>query len=96
MRTTPLTADAAQELKVDAGTKGLLVAAVQLGSPAFEAGLSRGDVITAVNGKAVTTQEVLNRAVTGAKSGDLVTFTVLRASAGDDKPSEAVVNVEIP
>ncbi len=96
MRTTPLTADAAQELKVDAGTKGLVVAAVQFGSPASDAGLSRGDLITAVNGKAVAAPEVLNRAVTGAKSGDLVTFTVLRASAGNDKPSEAVVNVEIP
>lgn len=96
MRITPLTADTAQELKLTAGTKGLVVAGIQMGSPASEAGLSRGDVITAVNGKAITTPEALNQAVAGVKSGDLVTFTVLRSSGNEDKPSEAVVNVEIP
>lgn len=96
MRTTPLPADAARELKVDASTRGLLVAAVRFGSPASEAGLSRGDVITGVNGKIITTQDALNQTIASAKSGDLITFTVLRASAGDDKPGEAVVNVEVP
>ncbi len=96
MRTTPLTAEAARELKISVGTKGLIVAAVQSGSPASEAGLSRGDVITAVDGKTVTTPEALSQAVSGATSGDLVTFTVLRPSGDAGKASEAVVNVEVP
>ena len=45
----PLTADIARRLRLPADTEGVLVTGVEQGSPAFRAGLQRGDVILQVN-----------------------------------------------
>src|SRR5262249_14639547 len=49
VRVENLTADVAQELKLGAATKGVVVDQVDSGSRAAEAGLQRGDVIQQVN-----------------------------------------------
>lgn len=90
-----LTADMVREMKLPAGTRGVVVGGIEPGSPAFEAGLAPRDVITAVNGSPITTISALDRAVAQAKSGDIVTLRILRFR-DSEKPSRAVVNVTVP
>jgi putative serine protease PepD len=61
------------------GTGAQLVT-VQDGSPAADAGLQVGDVITAVGDRVVTTSTELTAAVRSAQPGDQVTLTVRRGS----------------
>jgi len=58
--------------------KGVLVADVELGSPASEAGIQRGDVILKVNDKAIQKVGDLESSVQGAKKPAQVRFEVLR------------------
>lgn len=57
---------------------GLYVAQVTSMGPADRAGMQRGDVITAVNGKTVETAQELNDIKNNSKVGDVLTFTVER------------------
>ena len=59
-------------------TKGALVADVVEGSPAEKAGVRRGDVIVAYNGKAVEDSHNLPVMVAATPVGQAVTLTVLR------------------
>ncbi len=92
----PLTEEILSTLGLNPSTKGLAVFSVAPGSPASDAGLRPGMVITSVNGKPVTTPAALNMAMTAAKSGDVVTLNVLLRSEGGSKPSQAVVNISVP
>lgn len=75
--------------------QGLLVREIQLDSPADNAGLKPGDLITAVNGTKVTTALEANRMIFGAKIGEKITFDVVRGGATkrvtvvlEEKPDE--------
>jgi putative serine protease PepD len=57
---------------------GAKVDSVESGSPADDAGLKAGDVITAVGGKKVSTADDLTAAVNAYKPGDKATITVDR------------------
>jgi serine protease Do len=96
IRTATLSADVAQELKLDANVKGVVVNRVDPGSAASEAGLAPRDIITAVNGRPVASAEALDRAMSAAKPGEIVTLTVLRFVQSEELPAEAVVNVTVP
>jgi membrane-associated protease RseP (regulator of RpoE activity) len=63
---------------VDNATNGVAVTEVQSGSPAANAGLQKGDVITAVDGTNVTTPQALQSAVQQHSSGDQITITYTR------------------
>lgn len=58
---------------------GVIVADVTQGSPAAQAGLQRGDLITAVDGQPLTTESSLPKLLNTKRPGDVVTLTVLRA-----------------
>jgi putative serine protease PepD len=62
------------------GNDGALVQSVQSGGPAAEAGLRRGDRITAVDGNAVQSSDDLVAAINSQKPGDRVTLSVERGS----------------
>ncbi len=62
----------------DTSASGAGVKSVQPGSPATSAGLQQGDVITAVNGKAITSTDQFIQVVDGYAPGDTVTLTVNR------------------
>ncbi|RPJ82487.1 MAG: Do family serine endopeptidase, partial [Acidobacteria bacterium] len=72
-----LTQEIRQQLQLEPGTQGALVAAVQPGSPAAEAGLTRGDVIQEVNRKPVRRVQELRQAL---------------SSAGKDQPVLLLIN----
>jgi serine protease Do len=76
--------------------QGLLVKEVQPGSPADDAGVVPGMVVTAANGQPLTTAEALNRVVVGAKSGSVVTLRcVLPAQAGTPS-SRVALTITVP
>jgi len=60
---------------------GAEVARVVSGSPADDAGLASGDVITKVDGTSISSPEQLVTVISGHKSGDKVTVTYTRAGA---------------
>jgi len=70
LNVTDLTSDITSELQLPAGTKGVVVARVEPGSAPAEAGLQRGDVITQVNRKPVSSVAEFESAVrsSGSKS----------------------------
>jgi serine protease Do len=64
----PLTPEIAARLGLEANTEGLVVVAVEQGSPAAEAGIQQGDVIAEANRQPVKTTADLEEAIN--RSGD--------------------------
>jgi membrane-associated protease RseP (regulator of RpoE activity) len=77
---TPLTSRVADKLGL-AGKTGLLVRLVVADSPAAKAGLKQNDLITAVNGSAVTKPKELADAANAAGVGGSLALGVLRDGA---------------
>ena len=75
---TDLTDQQAEEMQLPAGQPGILVAQVEPGSPADQAGLQSGDVITALDGQMVRSIRELAGSLTQYQPGQEVTLTVLR------------------
>ncbi len=73
----PLNPAAAAQLNVTV-THGALIEQVVAGSPAETAGLQKGDIITQIDGKNLTTDSSFAEAVDNHKPGDVVTLTVSR------------------
>jgi putative serine protease PepD len=61
-------------------TGGVKVASVENGSGADSAGLKVGDVITSVDGTAVTSPEQLRAIISQDKPGDTITIEIRRGS----------------
>jgi serine protease Do len=73
-----LSAEVANELRLPAGTKGVVVDKVDPASRAAEAGLQRGDVIQQVNHKAVSNVKEYGQAVTASNQNEPVLLLVDR------------------
>ncbi len=58
--------------------QGTVIKGVVDGSPAAEAGLQVNDIITAVNGKAITTSSELKKIVSRSTPGDKLSMTIFR------------------
>jgi serine protease Do len=69
---------------------GVLVGSVEQDSPAAKAGLKAGDVVTAINGKAVTEPSTFIDAVRGAADGATLKIDVVR----DRKPQSFEATLE--
>ncbi len=63
---------------------GALVRRVMPGSPAESVGLTVGDVITSVDGAAITSMAEIVRRVRAAEVGDVVSLRVLRSGTSMD------------
>ena len=72
-----ITPDLAASLGVDT-TDGAIIDALATGGPAQRAGLRQGDVVVAVNGKAVRSPTQITRAIAFSSPGDRLDLTVLR------------------
>ena len=64
--------------------QGALVGSVQRGTPADNAGLRNGDVVTAFNGSPIHGSSDLVAAITSHRPGDRVKLTVRRGSGTTD------------
>jgi len=62
--------------------RGVLVASVEDGSPAAKAGLVAGDIITAINGTPVKTDDALKNTVAMIKPGSQVDLDVVHKAGG--------------
>ena len=82
--------DLSEELASYFGVKsGVLVAGVEADAPAAKAGIKAGDVITAVNGQAITEPGELRREVAKVEDGKTADLSVTR----DKKPLTLKVEV---
>jgi putative serine protease PepD len=79
-------------IRIEDTTGGARVTQVVSGSPADKAGLQKGDVITAFDGRTITSADVLTASVFNAKSGQSVTITVRRG--GSTKHLTATLGVQ--
>ena len=68
---------AAAQLNVTA-TQGALIESVVDGSPAQDAGLQKGDIVTKIDGKELTTESAFAEVIDSHKPGDVVSLTVER------------------
>ena len=73
----PVTSDIARSLGLD-NVRGALINTVNPGSPADQAGLRRGDVITAVNGESIKDGNGLRNEVAQLLPGSSVKLTIVR------------------
>lgn len=87
----PLTPETAAQLGVDpnSGLSGAVVLEVSAGSAAEASGLQAGDLITAIDGEAVTSPEDVGDAIRDSDPGDAIRLTVVRA--GSEISIEAVL-----
>ncbi|MDH4063485.1 MAG: Do family serine endopeptidase [Acidobacteriota bacterium] len=74
----PLTSDIARRLRIPGDTEGVLVTGVEQGSPAFRAGILRGDVLLQVNRRPVTTPAEASRVMGQVPDGSTAFFLILR------------------
>ena len=61
-----------------AGSEGAGISEVRAGTPAAEAGLENGDVVTAIDGTSVGSADELRQLIDAKQPGDQVTLTVSR------------------
>jgi serine protease Do len=73
-----LTAETARRLRAPADSQGVLVSDVEQGSPAFRAGIVRGDIITRVNRQPVRTPQDASRVLAQVPSGGTAFLLVIR------------------
>ncbi|MBI3654342.1 MAG: trypsin-like peptidase domain-containing protein [Acidobacteria bacterium] len=80
IETRDLTPDFRGSLKLPAEVRGVLVVKVERSTPAAKAGVRQSDVITAVDGKPLTSFVHFNRLVAGKAPGEKITIQILRDS----------------
>ena len=68
--------------------KGAIIAEVVPGGPAARAGFQQGDIVLAVNGKAVQDSRDLSRRVAALQAGTKATFTITRDGNRKDLTAE--------
>ncbi|MGD9374564.1 MAG: PDZ domain-containing protein [Anaerolineae bacterium] len=71
--------------------QGVVIAQVTANTPAAEAGLESGDLITAINGEAVTTPDEVVAAVSQYEPGDRITLTILGLKNGEEEAVPVVL-----
>jgi hypothetical protein len=80
--------------------QGVVIGTVQTGSPAADAGLKAGDVITAVDGTSVNSAAALSAAVRSHQPGDSVRITYTRGGTSADVQvrlgNRATANTTVP
>jgi Do/DeqQ family serine protease len=76
----PVTPEAAEAAGLSEA-RGVLLAAVERGSPAAQAGLREGDIIIAINGITVNDNNTLRNLIAGTRPGSEVTLRYIRGGS---------------
>ena len=87
-----LTPQVRQMQRIKTGIDGLLVVRVKEVSPAADAAIQEGDIITAVNGQKVTTADEFGKLVAKAKKGEFLKLYIYNSRA--DASRFALVKIE--
>jgi serine protease Do len=74
----PLTADILRRMRLPSDTEGVIVTGVEQGSPAFRAGLQRGDIILQVNRQPVSSPSEAGRLLGQVADGSTAFLLLLR------------------
>jgi hypothetical protein len=82
-------------LSFEEAEQGVIVRDVAEDSPAAEAGLRQGDVITAIEGEPVESPDDLSDAVAEHEPGDRVTLTVYRSEEEAEDAEELEIEVTL-
>ncbi len=85
----PLTADLRQAFGLDDQQNGVIVSEVVMGSPAQQAGLQVGDIITRLEGRSLISADSILNAVAFAGEGDQLQLGLLRNA----KPLSATITI---
>jgi len=80
MNVQELTPQLAQQLGLEPGTSGVVITGVEDGSPAADAGLRPGDLITEVNRQAIKNMNDYQQALQKVKKGENLLLLVRRAA----------------
>jgi serine protease Do len=80
MAVQELTPQLAKQLGLEPGTSGVVISNIKEGSPAAEAGLRPGDLITEVNRTAINNLSDYQRALQKVKKGDNLLLLIKRAA----------------
>jgi serine protease Do len=78
IETRDLTPDLRGTLKLPVDARGVVVVRTERGTPAAKAGIRQSDVITSIDGKAVTSFVQFNRLVASKAPGEKVSIQILR------------------
>jgi serine protease Do len=78
IETRDLTPDLRGTLKLPVDVRGVVVVRTERGTPAAKAGIRQSDVITSIDGKAVTSFVQFNRLVASKAPGEKVSIQILR------------------
>lgn len=78
METRDLSPELRGQLKLAPEARGVLVERAERGTPAARAGLRKGDVVTALDGVALTTYVQFNRLIAAKAPGAKVTLKIMR------------------
>ena len=78
MTVSDLTAEIRQDLKLKDDQQGIVVTAVELGSPANQAGIRRGDIVEEINRKAVASVQDFAKAISEMKEKESLLLLIRR------------------
>jgi serine protease Do len=81
IRITELTPQLRQMQRIDSSIEGLLVVSVKEVSPAADAGIVEGDVITEANGKKIGSADEFGKIIAAARKGEYLRLYVYRPAA---------------
>lgn len=73
---------------------GALIASIEPGGPADQAGLASGDVVTGLNQRKIDNSDALIAAVRSQDFGEVVTLTVLQPDTGQSREVEVTLTAE--
>jgi serine protease Do/serine protease DegQ len=100
-----VTPDIAEQVHLPKDANGLIISDTEADSPADKAGIKRGDVIVAVNGKQIHDQDDLRLTISQMSPGSKVTLNVARdgkpmivsvtLAQFSEKPNELLPGVEV-
>lgn len=84
-----------QEAIDEAGLpSGVYITDVEINTPAMNYGLAKGDVITMIGGKRITSINLYMQAISELNPGDVITITYARLSNGIYKPMEVDIEID--